>query len=53
MIEEVDPITGNVSLKDPGTARLRIDINLYMADVADYASAVSDAVNDAVVGSED
>ena len=52
MIEEVDPITGNVSLKDPGTARLRIDINLYMADVADYASAVSDAVNDAVVGSE-
>ncbi len=52
LIEEIDPVTGTVSLKDPGTARLRIDVNLYMADVADYASAVSDAVNDAVVRSE-
>ena len=51
-IEEIDPVTGLVTLKDPKTVRLRIDVNLYMADVADYASAVSDAVNDAVAGSE-
>ncbi len=52
MIEEIDPVTGVTSLRDPGTARLRIDVNLYMADVADYESAVSEAVNDAVAEAE-
>ena len=35
-VEQVDPVTGNVKLVDSGKVRLRIDVNLYMADVADY-----------------
>ena len=50
-IEVVNQETGSVELTDPGTARLRIDINLYMADVADYEASVTDAVN-AVANSE-
>ena len=43
-VEQIDPVTGNVKLVDSGKVRLRIDVNLYMADVADYESAVTDAV---------
>ena len=43
-IEQRDPVTGAVTLVDPGIVRLRIDVNLYMADVADYSAAVTEAV---------
>ncbi len=44
LVEQVDPVTGNVKLVDSGKVRLRIDVNLYMADVADYSAAVTEAV---------
>ena len=50
-IEVVNEETGIVELKDSGKSRLRIDLNLYMADVADYEASVTDAVN-AVANSE-
>ena len=40
MIQVIDEETGRVELKDPGTVRLNITLNLYMADVADYSTAV-------------
>ena len=35
-IEKVDPETGVISLVDSGKVRLRISVNLYMANIADY-----------------
>lgn len=35
-IEKVNPETGAVELVDSGKVRLKISINLYMADIADY-----------------
>ena len=46
-IEIVDPETGAVELVDSGKARLRISVNLYMADITDYETAVADAVAEA------
>ena len=46
---KVDPIEvyneelGRYEKKDPGIERLRISFNLYMADVADYSTAVTDS----------
>lgn len=40
--EEVDPETGEVKLVNAGTVRLRISVNLYMADISDYEVAVSE-----------
>ena len=48
--EKLDPIerfnekTGIYEYVDSGKIRLRIDLNLYMTDVADYQAAVTDAV---------
>lgn len=48
--EKLDPIerfnqtTGTYEYVDSGKVRLRINVNLYMADFADYESAVTDAV---------
>ena len=39
MVEQLDPVTGTIKLVDPGVVKLRIDVNLYMADVADYEVA--------------
>ena len=44
MVEVFNEETGLVELKDPGTVRLHISFNLYMADVADYSAAVTEAV---------
>ncbi len=52
MIEHYNEQTGMYEYVDSGKIRLRIDLNLYMADVADYESAVSDAVNNAFTGAE-
>ena len=46
-IEVVNPVTGIVELKDPGTVRLRIDFNLYMADIADYDVVVPETSTEA------
>ena len=43
-IEQYDATTGTITYKNSGDVRLRIDVNLYMTDVADYESAVTDAV---------
>ena len=40
-IEQYDSETGAVTYLDPGTIRLRITLNLYMADVKDYGTAAS------------
>lgn len=48
--ETLDPVerfnekTGTYEYVDSGKIRLHIDVNLYMADVADYEAAVADAV---------
>ena len=42
MIEVVNEETGIVELKDPGTVRLHISFNLYMADIEDYSNVVAD-----------
>ena len=41
-VEKVDPETGNVELVNSGKVRLRISVNLYMADISDYEVASSD-----------
>ena len=43
-VERINEQTGMVEYVDSGKVRLRIDVNLYMTDVADYESAVTDAV---------
>lgn len=53
MIEQINEQTGMVEFKDPGTVRLRINLYLYMADVADYNATVSDAVNNAAADTEE
>lgn len=40
--EKVNPETGEVELVNAGTVRLRISVNLYMADISDYEVAVSE-----------
>ena len=47
LIEKVNPETGAVELVNSGTVRLRISVNLYMADITDYETAVADAVAEA------
>ena len=42
MIEVYNEETGVFEKEDPGIERLRIDINLYMADIADYSTAVTE-----------
>lgn len=42
-IEVYNEETGRYEQKDTGKVRLRISFNLYMAEVADYGSAVSDS----------
>ena len=44
MTEIIDPETGAIELVDSGKERLRISVNLYMADITDYETAVVDAV---------
>ena len=46
-IERVNPETGYKEIVDSGNARLKISVNLYMADITDYETAVSDAVAEA------
>lgn len=41
-IEYFDEATGRYEKKESGDVRLRISFNLYMADVADYSTAVTD-----------
>lgn len=43
-IEQTNEETGAVELVEPDYVRLQVNVRLYMADVADYASLVSDAV---------
>ena len=43
MTERIDPETGHTELVDSGTARLRISVNLYMADINDYDVSVAEA----------
>jgi hypothetical protein len=43
MIDVYNEETGRYEQKDPGTVRLTVSFNLYMADVADYSTAVSDS----------
>ena len=45
--ERVNPETGYKELVDSGKVRLKISVNLYMADITDYETAVSDAVAEA------
>lgn len=52
MIEQINEETGLVEFKDPGVVRLRININLYMADITDYNATVSDAVKNAAADTE-
>lgn len=47
MIEQVNPETGMIERVDSGKERLRITVNLYMADISDYEVAVSDTVAEA------
>lgn len=53
--DEVDPIVvedveeGTIEYVDSGLVRLRVDFNLYMTDIADYAAIVEEAVDAAVV----
>ena len=42
-LEVYNEETGVVELKDSGKVRLTVSFNLYMADVADYSTAVSDS----------
>ena len=42
-IEQYNAQTGLIERKDSGKERLNISLNLYMADVADYSTAVSDS----------
>ena len=46
-IEVVNSVTGKVEMVDSGLVRLNIRVKLYMADIEDYDSVVSDAVNEA------
>ncbi|MBP5260819.1 MAG: hypothetical protein J6Z43_01680 [Clostridiales bacterium] len=50
-VERLNEETGLVELVESGFARLKLNINLYMADITDYEAAVSDAV-DAASGAE-
>ena len=50
-VERLNEETGIVELVESGFARLKLNINLYMADITDYEAAVSDAV-DAASGAE-
>ena len=43
MIEEYNEETNMVELRDPGTIRLTISLNLYMAEFDDYSTPVSDS----------
>jgi hypothetical protein len=43
-VEQYDEETGTVTLIDPDYTRLRVNIRLYMADVADYSAMVDQAV---------
>ena len=43
----LDPETGKIELVDTNNYRLRISVNLYMADITDYETAVADAVAEA------
>lgn len=43
-VEQTNEETGEVQLVQPDYVRLQVNVRLYMADVADYASLVSDAV---------
>ncbi len=47
MVEKTNPETGAIELVDSGKVRLKISVNLYMADITDYETAVSDAVAEA------
>lgn len=42
-IERINEEDGTVELIDSGMTRLRVDLNLYMTNVADYQAIVSDA----------
>lgn len=46
-VERTNPETGIVERVDSGKERLRITVNLYMADISDYEVAVSDTVAEA------
>lgn len=46
-VERTNPETGIVERVDSGKERLRITVNLYMADISDYEVAVSDIVAEA------
>lgn len=46
-VERTNPETGIVERVDSGNERLRITVNLYMADISDYEVAVSDTVAEA------
>lgn len=41
--EKVNEKTGAVEYVQPGTVRVRINFNLYMADVADYSAVITDS----------
>lgn len=41
-VEKYNEKTGLIELVEPNTAKLKITVNLYMADIADYDIAVSD-----------
>lgn len=44
MVERFNQTTGQYEYVDSGKVRLKITVNLYMADFVDYESAVTDAV---------
>ena len=44
LVERYDQTTGTYEYVDSGKIRLKINVNLYMADFVDYESAVTDAV---------
>lgn len=44
LVERFNQTTGQYEYVDSGKIRLKITVNLYMADFADYESAVTDAV---------
>ena len=44
MVERFNQTTGQYEYVDSGKVRLKITVNLYMADFVDYESAVADAV---------
>ena len=46
-IEVFDEETGTVEIVDSGLMRLRVNINLYMADIADYQALVAEAAETA------